>query len=257
MKKIIFIFTTIFFSLSVNAVETPKLDSNHSWGFSGPFGTYNKSSLQRGLQVYREVCSSCHSLKYIAFRNLTALGYNEEEIKAFSSEYTVVDGPNDDGEMFDRAGRPSDYFVSPYLNDNEARAANGGAYPPDLSLITKARQGGADYLYSLLKGYKEPPKDIKVNDGLYYNKNYYGNLIAMPQPLYEDSVTYEDGTEASIENMAADVTEFLAWAAEPEMEVRKRTGIATVSFLLIMVVLSYLAKQQIWASIKKDKKRSI
>ena len=151
----------------------------------------------------------------------------------------------------DDAGVPADQFVSPYPNMNAARAANGGAYPPDLSLITKARGGGADYLYSLLIGYKEAPKSIDVKDGLYYNKYYSGNLIAMPQPIYADGVEYADGSKASIEQMAADVTEFLVWAAEPEMEVRKRTGIAAISFLIIMSVLSYLAKQQIWANVKK------
>ena len=147
------------------------------WGFSGPFGKYDKSSLQRGLQVYIEVCSSCHSLKYIAYRNLSDLGYNKEEIKAFASTFTVVDGPDDEGEMFERPGVPADYFVSPYPNMNAARAANGGAYPPDLSLIKKARVGGADYLYSLLIGYKEPPEDMEVRDGLYYNKYYGDSLI--------------------------------------------------------------------------------
>ena len=239
--------------LTTFAAGTDVKGITKDWGFSGPLGKYDKSSLQRGLQVYTEVCSSCHSLKYIAYRNLSDLGYNKDEIKAFASSFTVVDGPDDDGEMFERPGVPADYFVSPYPNMNAARAANGGAYPPDLSLIKKARVGGADYLYSLLIGYKEPPEDMEVRDGLYYNKYYGGNLIAMPQPLYQDGVEYADGTNASIEQMAADVTEFLTWAAEPEMEARKRTGIAAVSFLLIMAVLSYIAKQQIWANVKKKK----
>ena len=239
------------FSFSVHASEPLVKVENKSWGFLGPFGTYNKSSLQRGLQVYTEVCSSCHSLKYIAYRNLSDLGYDKEEIKAFSANFLVKDGPNDDGEMFERPGRPSDHFVSPYPNVNAAKAANGGAYPPDLSLITKARGGGAEYLYSLLIGYKEAPDSGNVLDGMYYNKYYSGSLIAMPQPLYDDGVVYADGTKASIEQMAADVTEFLSWAAEPEMEERKRTGIAAIAFLLIMAVLSYMAKQQIWANLKK------
>ena len=251
MKNLtIFIIFNIF-SISAIASEIPHSGEKLDWGFLGPFGKYDKSALQRGLQVYKEVCSSCHSMKYIAFRNLSDLGYNEAEIKAFSSEYTVVDGPNNDGEMFERSGRPSDYFVPPYNNQKAARAANGGAYPPDLSLITKARSGGSNYLYSLLTGYIDPPKDINVREGLYYNENYSGNLIAMPQPLYASSVSYADGTEATVAKMAADVTEFLTWAAEPEMEVRKRTGIAAISFLLIMAVMSYFAKLQIWANIKK------
>ncbi len=252
MIRTLFIVVVIsFFSFSVHAAGPIEKGENKSWGFLGPFGTYNKSSLQRGLQVYTEVCSSCHSLKYIAYRNLTDLGYNKEEIKAFSANFLVKDGPNDDGEMFERPGRPSDHFVSPYPNVNAAKAANGGAYPPDLSLITKARGGGADYLYSLLIGYKEAPDSVNVLEGMYYNKYYSGNLIAMPQPLYDDGVVYADGTKASIEQMAADVTEFLSWAAEPEMEERKRTGIAAIAFLLVMAVLSYMAKQQIWANLKK------
>jgi len=251
MKKNIITIIFCFLSFSSFAAGPDIKGETVDWGFNGPFGKFDKSSLQRGLQVYTEVCSSCHSLKYIAYRNLSDLGYNKAEIKAFASSFTVIDGPDDEGEMFERPGMPADQFVSPYPNMNAARAANGGAYPPDLSLMTKARVGGANYLYSLIVGYKEPPADINIRDGLYYNKYYSGNLIAMPQPLYGDDVTYADGTEATIEQMAADVTEFLAWSAEPEMEVRKRTGIAAVTFLLIMSVLSYLAKQQIWANVKK------
>lgn len=251
MKKYIISVIFCFVALSGFAAGPAIKGESVDWGFNGPFGKYDKSSLQRGLQVYTEVCSSCHSLKYIAYRNLSDLGYNNAEIKAFASTFTVTDGPDDEGEMFERPGAPADHFVSPYPNMNAARAANGGAYPPDLSLMTKARVGGADYLYSLIIGYKEPPETFNVREGLYYNQYYSGKLIAMPQPLYGDDVTYADGTEATIEQMAADVTEFLAWSAEPEMEVRKRTGIAAVSFLLIMSVLSYLAKQQIWANVKK------
>ena len=251
MKKYIITIICCFFSFSSFSAGPAIKGETVDWGFNGPFGKFDKYSLQRGLQVYTEVCSSCHSLKYIAYRNLSDLGYNKAEIKAFASSFSVIDGPDDDGEMFERPGMPADHFVSPYPNMNAARAANGGAYPPDLSLMTKARVGGANYLYSLIVGYKEPPADINIREGLYYNKYYSGNLIAMPQPLYGDDVTYADGTEATIEQMAADVTEFLAWSAEPEMEVRKRTGIAAVTFLLIMSILSYLAKQQIWANVKK------
>ena len=253
MRFICFFIVVFFSSLILNAAEQKTVIESKDWGFNGPFGKFDKSALQRGLQVYKEVCSTCHSLKYVAFRNLSALGYNQDEIKSFASDYNVVDGPNDEGEMFERPGRPSDRFVSPYQNDQSARIANGGAYPPDLSLITKARSGGSDYLYSLLIGYSEPPKGMDVKEGLYYNSAYYGNWIAMPQPLYADSVSYSDGHEASIEQMSADVTEFLTWAAEPEMEVRKRTGIATVTFLFILVVLSYFAKIHVWSNLKKNK----
>jgi ubiquinol-cytochrome c reductase cytochrome c1 subunit len=219
------------------------------WSFNGPFGTFDKAAMQRGFQVYREVCAGCHSMQYIAFRNFADLGYNEAEIKAIAAEYDVEDGPNDDGEMFTRPGIPADRMPSPYPNDNAARAGNGGALPPDLSLIAKARANGPDYLYSLLIGYKEAPASMDVPDGMYYNDAYPGNLIAMPQPLYGDDVTYADGADTSIEGSAADLTQFLMWAAEPKMETRKRIGVAVVFFLSIFVVLSVMAKRRVWADL--------
>ena len=219
------------------------------WSFSGPFGTFDQAALQRGFQAYREVCSGCHSMKLVAFRNLTDLGYNASEIKSIAADYEIQDGPNDDGEMFMRPAIPADRFPSPYPNDNAARAGNNGALPPDLSLITKARANGADYLYSLLVGYKEPPKDLNVPDGMYYNNAYSGKLIAMPQPLYGDDVTYADGADSSIEGISSDLVHFLMWTAEPMMEKRKRIGVATVFFLSIFVVFSYLAKRRTWANI--------
>ena len=220
------------------------------WSFNGPFGTFDKAAMQRGFQVYREVCAGCHSLKFIAFRNFADLGYNEAEIKSLAAEYEVLDGPNDDGEMFLRPGIPADRIPSPYPNDNAARAGNGGALPPDLSLITKARANGADYLYSLLIGYKEAPSSKDVPDGMYYNNAYPGHLIAMPQPLYGDDITYADGADASIEGASADVTHFLMWAAEPTMEKRKRIGVAVVFFLSIFVIFSVIAKQRVWADVR-------
>ena len=219
------------------------------WSFNGPFGTFDKAAMQRGFQVYREVCAGCHSMQYIAFRNFADLGYSEAEIKAIAAEYDVEDGPNDDGEMFTRPGIPADRMPSPYPNDNAARAGNGGALPPDLSLIAKARANGPDYLYSLLIGYKEAPAAMDVPDGMYYNDAYPGNLIAMPQPLYGDDVTYADGADTSIEGSAADLTQFLMWAAEPKMEARKRIGVAVVFFLSIFVVLSVMAKRRVWADL--------
>ena len=227
------------------AVELIKRD----WSFNGPFGTFDKASMQRGFQVYREVCAGCHSMKYIAFRNFADLGYNEAEIKALAAEYEVEDGPNDDGEMFMRPGIPADRMPSPYPNDNAARAGNGGALPPDLSLIAKARANGPDYLYSLLVGYKDAPSDTVVPDGMYYNNAYSGNLIAMPQPLYGEDVTYADGVDASVHMMSADLTQFLMWAAEPKLEVRKRIGVAVVFFLSILLIFSILAKRRVWADV--------
>ena len=223
------------------------------WSFNGPFGTFDQSALQRGFQVYVEVCASCHSLEYIAFRNLADLGYNAAEIKAIAAQYDIVDGPNDEGEMFTRPGVPADRFPAPYANENAARAANGGAYPPDLSLMIKARANGADYMYSLLTGYEDAPETTEVPDGMYYNVSYGGNMIAMPQPLYGDDVEYADGHASEISDHAKDVTAFLAWTAEPELEDRKRFGVAAVFFLFMMSVLSYFAMRFIWADVKKAK----
>ena len=219
------------------------------WSFSGPFGTFDKAAMQRGFQVYNEVCAGCHSMKLIAFRNFADLGYNEAEIKALAAQYEVQDGPNDDGEMFMRPAIPADRMPSPYANDNAARAGNNGALPPDLSLIAKARPNGPNYLYSLLSSYENAPNDKEVPDGMYYNAAYPGHLIAMPQPLYGDDVEYSDGAATSIEAVSADLTQFLMWAAEPKMEVRKRTGVAAVFFLGIFVIFSYLAKRRIWADV--------
>ena len=219
------------------------------WSFSGPFGTFDKAAMQRGFQVYNEVCAGCHSMKLIAFRNFADLGYNDAEIKALAAQYEVQDGPNDDGEMFMRPAIPADRMPSPYANDNAARAGNNGALPPDLSLIAKARPNGPNYLYSLLSSYENAPNDKEVPDGMYYNAAYPGHLIAMPQPLYGDDVEYTDGAATSIEALSADLTQFLMWAAEPKMEVRKRTGVAAVFFLSIFVIFSYLAKRRIWADV--------
>ena len=222
-----------------------------NWTFSGILGTFDRASQQRGLQVYKEVCSGCHGMRLLAYRNLKSIGYNDDEIKAFAAENSV-NTINDDGEVVERPARPSDKFVSPYPNDKAARAANGGAYPPDLSLIVKARPDGANYLHALLTGYVDAPAEKKVPDGMYYNKYYSGNLIGMPQPLYDDGVEYADGTKATPDQMAKDVTAFLAWASEPEMEDRKRLGISVMLFLLLLTALSYFAMKQIWAPIKNQ-----
>ena len=219
------------------------------WSFAGPFGYFDKGAMQRGFQVYREVCAGCHGVEYLAFRNLADLGYNAAEIKAIAAEYEVMDGPDDEGEMFMRPARPADLIPNPYRNNNEARANNNGALPPDLSLITKARANGADYLYSLLLGYEDAPTSTEVPDGMYYNNAYAGHLIAMPQPIYGDDVEYTDGAPTTPEGLAADVTHFLMWAAEPKMEVRKRIGVAAVFFLSIFLVMSYMAKRRVWAEL--------
>ncbi len=232
-------------ALAVESKELPARD----WSFSGIFGQFDRAAMQRGLQVYREVCSGCHGLRLIAFRNLEALGYGEDEIKAIAAEYTVVDGPDDEGEMFERPGRPSDRFPPPFPNAKAAAAANNGAVPPDLSLMVKARNGGADYLHAVLTGYAEPPEDRELLEGANYNLYFPGNMIAMAEPLFEDAVEYADGTPATPERMAADVATFLAWTAEPEMEERKRMGFRVMLFLLVFTAVLYATKRKVWADL--------
>ncbi|MDC0131316.1 cytochrome c1 [Alphaproteobacteria bacterium] len=220
------------------------------WSFNGPFGTFDRDGLRRGFQVYKEVCASCHGLSHLSFRNLSQEGgpeFSAAEVKAIAAEYTVEDGPDEYGDMFDRSALPKDGFVEPYPNENAGRASNGGAYPPDLSLITKARSGGADYLHALLTGYSEAPEGVEMRDGLYYNPYMAGGKIAMPSPLMEDIVEYSDGTPATIEQMSSDVTQFLSWAAEPKLEERKRSGVMVMIYLTILAGLLYFSMRRIWA----------
>ncbi|WP_299375999.1 cytochrome c1 [uncultured Kiloniella sp.] len=220
-----------------------------TWNHTGMFGTYDRAAAQRGLQVYREVCAGCHGLGLVAMRTLQDLGFTEDEVKALSKEYTVMDGPDGEGEMFERPGKPSDKFPSPFANENAARASNGGAYPLDLSLIVKARPGFENYLYSLLTGYVDAPADFKLNEGMNYNAYFEGHQIAMPSPLSEDAVEYADGTPATVDQMAKDVTVFLAWAAEPKLEERKHMGLRVILFLLIMTGLFYAVKKKVWSDL--------
>lgn len=221
-----------------------------NWSFDGAFGKVDQASAQRGLQVYKEVCASCHGIKRIAFRNLEEIGFTEPEIKALAKEYTFTDGPDDAGDMFERPGMPSDRFPSPYPNEKAARAANGGAYPPDLSLIVKSRMNGPDYIYSLLTGYTEPHGDVHVPPGLYYNAYFPNHKIAMPPPLTEGLVEYGDNTVASVDQMAQDIVNFLQWAAEPEMEQRKEMGIRAVLFLFMLTIFFIIAKKHVWQRVK-------
>lgn len=226
----------------------PKL----AWSFTGPFGTFDRAALQRGFQVYNEVCSACHSMNLLAYRDLegpSALGYSGEEVGAIAATKQVTDGPNDQGAMFLRAGRPADRFAAPFANEAAARAANGGALPPDLSVIIKARAGGADYVHAILTGFRDPPKDMKMAAGMNYNLYFPGHQIAMPAPLTDDRVTYADGTKATIDQEARDVTTFLVWASEPSMEERKRTGAKVIIFLLVMTGVLYGAKRRVWSSL--------
>lgn len=219
------------------------------WSFNGIFGTFDRAALQRGFQVYKEVCSGCHSMNLLAYRNLHDLGFNEEEVAAIAAQYRVTDGPDDTGAMFERPGRPTDTFVSPFANEQAARAANNGALPPDLSVITKARGGGPDYIYGLLTGYEEPPPGVQLMAGMHYNEYFPGHQIAMPNMLSPGLVEYADGTEATSEQMAWDVVTFLTWAAEPHMETRKEMGVQVILFLIVFTGLMYAVKRKLWADV--------
>ena len=232
-------------------VELLKTD----WSFKGLFGKFDRGSLQRGYQVYTEVCASCHSMKYLSYRNLSEKGgpeFSIEQAKAIAASFEVIDGPNNDGEMFERPAKLSDKFLMPYENVKEAQAANGGAYPPDMSVLAKARSGGVDYIYSVLLGYEDPPSGITLDDGVYYNKYMYGNNIKMSQPLYDGSVEYNDGTEATKEQMAKDVATFLMWAAEPHLEARHKMGFKAILYLIILTILVYFSMKKIWSRIESE-----
>lgn len=218
------------------------------FSFDGIFGTYDRAAAQRGFQVYKEVCSNCHSMHLLSYRNLRELGLTEQQVAAIATTVQVQDGPNDEGQMFERPGRPTDRFHSPFPNPQAARAANNGALPPDLSVITKAREGGARYIYALLTGYGDPPAGVTLMEGMNYNRFFPGHQIAMARPLSEGQVEFSDGTQATLENMAHDVATFLNWAAEPELEQRHAMGIKIILFLTILAGLAYAVKRKIWAN---------
>jgi ubiquinol-cytochrome c reductase cytochrome c1 subunit len=240
--------------------------TEESWSFAGPFGTYDKGQLQRGLKIYKEVCSACHSMNLVSFRTLEHLGYSEAQVKALAAEYTIQDGPNNDGEMYERPGIPSDHFPSPFPNDIAAAAANGGAAPPDMSLLAKARgvergfptfifdiftqyaENGPDYIHSLLTGYgEEPPEGMQIPEGTYYNPYFISaKSLAMPPPLSDDQITYDDGTPQTVDQYSRDISAFLMWTAEPHLEERKKTGFSVMVFLLLFGGLVYLTKRKVW-----------
>ena len=217
------------------------------WTFKGPFGVFDRKQLQRGLQVYKEVCSTCHGINLLRYEKLQDIGFSKSEIKAFSAMDEILGHIDDEGELVARKATPGDYIATPYPNKNAARSANNGSLPPDLSLITKAKYGGVNYLYSLLTGYTTPPKNITIMDGMYYNEYFDGYQIAMPPPLQENQVTYSDGTKATVSQMAIDVTAFLAWVAEPESEYRRQLGIKVILYLMFFTVLMYFLMKRAWS----------
>ena len=258
MKNFLKIFSLIiiFSGLSFSTPAAEKIEYlKTDWSFKGLFGKFDRGALQRGYQVYTEVCSSCHSMKYLSYRNLAEKGgpeFSEAEAKAIAASFEVKDGPNADGEMFTRPGKLSDKFVMPYENVKAAQAANGGAYPPDMSVLVKARAGGVDYIYSLLQGYEDPPAGVTLDDGVYYNKFMYGNKIKMANQLSDGLVEYGDGTSATVEQMSKDVTTFLMWSAEPHLESRHQMGFKAIVYLIILTILVYFSMKKIWSRVKSE-----
>ncbi len=261
MRKISWMMAATAMALSLGATGAiasphgaapPKLD----WSFDGPFGTYDRDSLRRGYQVYTEVCAACHSLDLVRYRNLTALGYSEDQIKQTAARYNVPAGPNESGDTHDLEGNlltrpalPADTFVAPFPNEQAAKAANGGKAPPELSLIAKSRIGGPNYIVALMTGYTPPPQGFDVGSSN-YNAYYPGNRIAMAPPLAEGMVSFEDGTNATVEQMAKDVAQFLMWTAEPRMEDRKRVGLKAFGFLVVFLALMIAVKRRVWSDVR-------
>ncbi len=255
-------------SWTAHAASSAPAAPEMSWPSAGYLGAFDKSSLQRGLQVYTEVCASCHGLRLLSYRDLRDLGLSDTEVKAYAAQYEVLSEPNEDGERVMKAAQPYDKFVSPFANEQEARAMNGGALPPDLSLIVKARNfgkgnffanfydmlrgrgyaSGADYIYALLTGYEDPPADVEMAEGMHYNKWFAGNAIAMAQPIYE-AEPFADGTPASIEQQAKDVASFLMWASEPRLEERRALGIPVLLFMALFILVLYLLKRRVWRDV--------
>ena len=257
-------------SLAATAMQTAAAEDappRQKWSFSGPFGIYDPAQLQRGFQIYKEVCSTCHSIKLLAFRNLADPGgptFTEAQAATVASSYQVTDGPNDQGQMFQRPGTLADHFPPPFPNDQAARAALGGKLPPDMSVLAKARshewgfprfvidaftmyqEDGSDYIHAILNGYTDPPKDFALAPGTQYNKYFPGGAIGMPKPLTDGQVQYTDGTPTTVDQYGRDVAAFLMWAAEPTLDARKRLGFQVMIFLIVLTGLLYFTKKKVW-----------
>ena len=252
-----FILTLVFFLILLNvnliASESKVLFIKTDWSFKGIFGKFDRGELRRGYQVYSEVCSGCHSISQLSYRNLSEKGGPEFSIKVvedIAASFEIKDGPNSEGDMFTRPGRLPDKFPNPYPNIEAAKAANGGAYPPDMSVLAKARKGGAAYIFSLLQGYNEPPEGYQLDEGVYYNKYMDGNQIKMPNVLFDDLVEYVDGTKATKEQMSKDISSFLTWVSEPSLESRHKLGFKVILFLIILAVLVYFSMNRLWSRIE-------
>jgi len=232
-----------------DAVHPPSLQ----WPHSGLFNSYDHHSIRRGYQVYKQVCAACHSMKYLAFRNLVGVSHSEAEAKELAEEAQIPDGPDDEGNMFERPGKLSDRFPSPYPNENAAKAANNGAAPPDLSYITSARHGGENYVFHLLTGYCDPPGGVSGGEGQYYNPYMAGGWIAMAPPIYNEVIEYDDGTPASMSQIAKDVCCFLRWASEPEFDERKKIGLKAMFIFAGLFGITYYMKRHKWSVLKSRK----
>ena len=243
----LFLFASFMMSsgLAQAADGVPK-HLKQEWSFQGIFGTYDRGEVRRGSQIFFEICNGCHSLDMVSYRNLVEVGLDLDFVTGLASEYEVQDGPNDEGDMFMRPARLSDRVVAPFENEKASRFANGGSYPPDLSVITKARVGGPDSLYALLVSYEDPPEGFELGEGLYYNEYFHGHKIFMAPPLDDEAVEYDDGTPMTLHQHARDITSFLSWAAEPELEERKSLGIKVMLYLIVITILLYLLKRRIW-----------
>jgi len=238
---------------SVKASDLVAHPPKFPWSHDGFAQSLDASSIRRGYEVYKNVCSACHSMKYVAYRNLIGVSHTEAEAKAEAEAINVLDGPNEDGDMFERPGKLSDYFPAPYSNDEAARAANNGALPPDLSYITSARHGGENYIFSLLTGYVDPPAGVNIREGLYYNPYFPGGAIGMAQALYNELIEYSDGTPATASQMAKDVAVFLKWCSEPEHDQRKKMALKALMMFSIIISISYYLKRHKWSAIKSRK----
>ncbi|KAM6102989.1 cytochrome c1, heme protein, mitochondrial [Theristicus caerulescens] len=238
---------------TLDAGELEMHPPSFPWSHGGPLAALDHGSLRRGFQVYKQVCSACHSMEYMAFRNLIGVTHTEAEAKALAEEVEVVDGPDENGEMFTRPGKISDYFPKPYPNAEAARAANNGALPPDLSYIVNARHGGEDYVFSLLTGYCEPPAGVTVREGLHYNPYFPGQAIGMAPPIYNEILEFDDGTPATMSQIAKDICTFLRWAAEPEHDHRKRMGLKMLMISGLLASLLYYMKRHKWSVLKSRK----
>jgi cytochrome c1 len=274
-RRIVVAFTLAFSLVALSArgaaAQEQEIPPRQHWSFAGPFGLYNTAQLQRGFKIYREVCSTCHSIKLLAFRNLADPGgpeFTEAQAAAIAASFQVTDGPNDKGDMFQRPGKLADRFPPPFPNDQAARAALGGALPPDMSVLAKARgveqgfpwfifdafiqyqEDGPDYIHAILNGYEEPPSGFTLPPSAQYNKYFPGHAIGMPKPLSDGQVEYTDGTPTTVDQYGRDVAAFLMWAAEPKLDARKRLGFQVFVFLIVLTVLLYLTKNKVWYEVK-------